>query len=435
MSAPALPVPTAIRASDTASAVATGAAGPVPPEERIALLDILRGFALFGILLVNFLPAGLPGDGMTWRVLDYLIEGSFYAQFALLFGIGFAVQLLRAGAAARRFVLRYLWRTAILFGIGVAHYVLLWGGDILHAYALLAVVLLVVHRAPRLLVLGLALLVLASQTWPERLPLERPALHRPNPELALDTQRARLEQAERRTELGQTFEVVASEGSYADVVAVRWAQFQVHLADIATRDGIPYGQALGLFLLGLWVGRGRVLEAPREHRRLLWGTFALTFVLGVLGAAVHSFGDLLIARGVLPEGAEPLSGRLYTPGNVALGLWYATSFTLLVMYSERWARWLSAFGWVGRAGLTNYLLQSAVMTTLLFGYGLGLEGTLTFWPRLGVMLVLFVAQALASRWWLQRFRFGPVEWLWRALTWGAAPAIRAAPPRSAVHGV
>jgi len=155
--------------------------GPVRPQERIQLLDVLRGFALFGILQVNW----PDWQGSLGRVLDYFVDDKMRTIYSLLFGIGFGIQLIRAQERGRPFVLRYAWRSLLLLIIGSSHFVFIWYGDIVRFYALMAFMLLFFARARPTVLVVAASLSLALDVTPN-VPGRsgRPLLTRSNPELA-----------------------------------------------------------------------------------------------------------------------------------------------------------------------------------------------------------------------------------------------------------
>ena len=179
-------LPTGIAATpDVPASTVSPKAGPVQPHERSLLVDVLRGFALLGILQANFQNT----SGALSDLIKFLVEGSFYTTFSFLFGLGFAIQLIRAEEAKRPFILRYVWRTVILLFIGVVHYVFFRSSEILIEYALCAGVLLLVRRWRPSLILALAAAYLVFSMSP-RIP-EGHAWTRINPE-QVEAERVRM---------------------------------------------------------------------------------------------------------------------------------------------------------------------------------------------------------------------------------------------------
>lgn len=410
-----------------------GSLAPVAPDQRIEAMDVLRGFALPGILLMNIEsfvgPFGLaltgldPALGGADRAMDALIyllvQGKFWTLFSLLFGMGFAVMMQRAEAAGRPFAALYLRRTLVLLAIGIAHGLLLWPGDILAFYALTALLLLVcfrrtpTHRLPRWgvslyllpmsLFLLLGLLVALAQTLPEAAA-----------GMAADAERARQDFF---LQVQQQREVYGS-GDYAAVTAQRAADFVQMLVYML----VMLPMALGMFLLGAWFLRSGAMAAPQRFASL----FARLRGFGLLGGLLLTAAGLALSPSLIPGEFSARIGAamwLSAAGGLLLCLAYM-AWVLRGLQSPRWAPRLAWLAPAGRMALSNYLVQSLVCTTLFYGYGFGLfEQLPRVWQPLFV-LALFAVQAVYSRWWLARFRFGPMEWLWRALTYLQWPPMR-----------
>jgi uncharacterized protein len=414
--------------------------GPVQPGERIELLDVLRGFALFGVLTANLLWAAtsfavtpqqmqaLPtraADTLATYLVCFFVDWKFYTLFSFLFGLGFYVQLSRAEAKGADGPRWYRRRLLVLYGIGVLHLLFVWYGDILNVYALLGVLLLACRRlSTRTLLVASALLILSSQTvvktWPVvkdavRGPARQPAAaasHQPHPEQPPTD--AHKKEAER-------FRVFTS-GRYADVVALHAREYVPGFW--GSGIGVMFALAIfGKFLLGFLAGRHRLLEAPEEHaaffrRLLVWG-----LPVGLVGNAVFMWHLWVERSEALPESSWPVLATLGIAdvGLVALAGVYVAGIALLFR-RPAWRRWLGLLAPVGRMALTNYLTHSLIYVALFYGYGPGpgLLGRVGATFCLLVAVLVFAAQIAFSRLWLSRFRFGPMEWLWRSLTYGVA---------------
>lgn len=397
---------------------------------RLEVVDALRGFALFGILLIHVVafnsPGGPPGLVFEGALLDRLavlfgllfVESKFFALFSFMFGLSFALQLLNAkerGADATRLFRR---RLLALLGFGVLHAALLWEGDILLVYALVGFVLLrfrdaapetLLKWARGLLLVPLALygLGFTALSVARTLPDIAPAV------ASLDASVAREFSAIRDDTIARQ-----QTASYLDLVGPRLESQLAALGLLATRTPT----ILAMFLLGLWVGRAGVVRNPEDHLPLLRRVRRLGWSVG-LGAGV------LVVLGVtfLPT----MSGLVVLFFNQALagptlGLGYAATFLLLARSPRVRAR-LGFLANVGRMALTNYLAQSLALTLVYYGYGLGLVGRLGEAAALLVAAAIFAVQIAASALWLRAFRFGPMEWVWRSLTYGQAqPLLRAA---------
>lgn len=372
------------------------------PRERIAAIDALRGFALFGILLVNMGLFAMPWvDGQAAAILfpgpadqaaswtiRFFAENKFVSLFAFLFGLSIWLQGERPEQAQRQRP-RLWW---LLF-FGLAHAVLIWSGDILVLYALLGLILLRLrHLSPRLLtwliLAGLALPVLAGA-------LSGPS-EAPEPVLS---------------DLGQMLLRVYQGGSYAEILLVRLLELLMIYLGLVVSAGAS--QVFALMLTGLLAGKLGLFRQIPQHlplfRRVLrWGL--------PIGAA----GSLLLT---VSEGSPLRYALGSVVGGTAMGLAYGAGLLLLTQQPS-WAaplRWLET---AGRMAFTNYLSQSIICTTLFYGYGLGLYGKVG--PTAGVLLtcLIFGFQLVASHLWLKHFRLGPFEWLWRSLASGQLQPLR-----------
>ena len=409
---------------------------PVPARERIETIDILRGFALFGVLVANMADYSWSGQPvvLTWTGLGdrtvvwfiaLLVEGKFFSLFSFLFGLGFALQMGRAEARGVRFFPLYRRRLLVLLLIGLAHSLFFWEGDILHVYAVLGFLLLLFRdRSPRTIVrwaiIALLIPVVFWATvgfhegqqgnWPEQ------------PEQVAE----RMAAAEQRfAEYQVTYGEMTTKR--VEMFFGRWTSRGFYVA------GVP--QYLVMFLLGLFAGRRRIFENLSAHlpfiRKVMWWGLGLGLVGGLgwaLMVVVHKevfdiqlWNQSQLSR--LPFPTALLGVALTTIHRPALSLFYASAIVLLAQRAA-WKKWLAPLAPVGRMALSNYLFQSLVFITLFYSYGLGLGGTVGP-ARLTVLSAfIFVLQILLSRWWLKRFRFGPAEWLWRTLTYGKLQPLR-----------
>lgn len=401
-----------------------------PTQSRLEHLDVLRGFALLGILLVNFefftrpLQAVVLGSGYELAGLDLVAhqairvlgEGKFYPLFSMLFGAGFALMLERARARQARFWGAYLRRLIVLFLFGLAHMLLVWSGDILLIYSLSAFVMILLFRNTPLrrlwkwaIVFWLLPVVLM---WMGAVSIE---VTRLDPETHADVMAGFEADREQAEEAVARAARIHAEGSYVENVEQRARDMQF-LLTVAPFWIPPF---LGFFLLGRWLIASGRLSEPEQHRAWLrrWRTLGLLAGLPLAAAAVWFTHDqdmmtptLQVATGI----------TLATIASVFVPLGYLSLVTL------GWRR-LAFLAPAGRMALTNYLLQSLFWTWVFCGYGLGLWGEVPRAGHLVLALAFFAVQVVLSRWWLDRFRFGPAEWLWRSLTyWQLQPMRRAA---------
>ncbi len=421
--------PTGIAPSDTPDVRASTAsreAGSVQPRERMQLLDVLRGFALLGMMQVNHENA----SGALANLIKFLAAGSFYTTFSFLFGLGFAIQLIRAEEAKRPFILRYLWRTVILLFIGVVHYVFVRTNDILVTYALFAPLLLLVRRWRPSLILALAAAWLVFSMSPPLAP-EWSLWTRINPEQV---------EVER---VGRQLSTATAEANppawcqipgLTDAYRAEVCRNAAHLCTLLT-EWVPtvqwwqrnsYTEALCLFLLGLYAGRRRILRDAAQHTRFLAWVAGVALVFGLAGNALDVFGEFFTGKGIaLPK---TLGGwRLaYSLGNIGLALFYLSSVTLLFTHWRLARRVLAPLAHVGRMALTNFFMQPIMFITVLGHHGFDIMSGIEGWYNQLLLNAFFVVQILYSHWWFQHFQIGPMEWAWRSLTWFRVQPMRIA---------
>ena len=406
--------------------------GPIIPQQRIANIDILRGFALLGILLVNMqlftgsfvgMIAGLnqPATALDqwarWLVV-FFAEGKFYSIFATLFGLGLALQYQRAETLGTRFGPLWLRRMAVLLLIGLVHAYLIWTGDILILYSLLGALLLLWRKArPRTLLIWALLLLLIpllinAALW-GLVTLGAQSMGQDAMSQALN------QQMDDFRRLAAESDLIYATGSYATVTALRVNEMNI----VYTTLPFMAPNVFAMMMLGLYAGKRRIFEDIPAHlpfiRRLwLWG-----LAIGVLGNFLYVyFGEQSARTTPSPQLMLSLVGQTF--GAPALAIFYMTSLTLLAQ-SDAWRRRLAPLSAVGRMALTNYLLQSITCTLIFYGYGLGLYGQMGAAGTVVLALAIYTVQVFFSNWWLRRLQFGPMEWLWRTLTYGRRQAMMA----------
>ncbi|MCS6831712.1 MAG: DUF418 domain-containing protein [Armatimonadota bacterium] len=404
---------------------------PIAPSERIPLLDILRGVAVFGILVVNmgvfkasampFIPARSGSEVDRWAdaLINFLFEGKFYPIFAFLFGLGLTLQMERLQARGLNPLPVMARRLLVLLLIGLIHAILIWSGDILFFYAIGGLVLLLFRRLQPRALLALALGVWALQLFCCGVPTSLFLAMQGVPEAEVGLREANQQFASGIQQMLSQAEKVYSQGGYLDAMQHRlWEWLQTILwAYLAL---LP--NALVMFWLGMYAGKGRLFENIQSSLAR-WRVVA--GVCLVAGAIVN----LLYARQLFtaPQQLElaPFLTALwlYLLGGPVLAVGYILLLSLWLRDGGRQARfaWLAA---VGRMALTNYLLQSVICTLLFYNYGLGLYGKVGVAAGFVLSCFIFAVQSLFSVWWLRRYRFGPVEWLWRTLTYGQKQPMR-----------
>ena len=409
---------------------------PVQQAERIQIVDILRGFALFGILLVNmaifsypFQSLVFPADpAMPWYdwaatwLIHFLGEGKFYALFSLLFGLGMFLLMERIEARGRRFAPFYMRRLLALLLIGIVHAFLIWPGDILIIYALLGFPLLLFRKAkPRTLLIWAVILIAIPLLFMAGA-IGLVALGSMTPEGA-----QQIEAAFAATKTGFLADI---DRSYAAYTGSNFLEITAQRAYDYLNMGLISIFVLGfnvlaLFLVGVWFGRRRIfadLEAHRPFFRklLVWG-----FTLGLIGNAIYATLIMSIPR---YDASVTLVIATVTQGIGAplLMLGYVSAICLLALRPP-WGRRLAVLAPVGQMALTNYLLESLIATMIFYGYGLALFGQVGAAWGIVLTVVIYLLLIPFSHWWMRRFLYGPAEWLWRSMTYWKWQPIRRRP--------
>ncbi len=395
------------------------------PKIRIKTVDALRGFALFGILLVHaaewFAAGPLPSfvfqshsqgiaNNIVQMIVGIFFSGKFYTFFSFLFGLSFALMLTRNTGSDRSFYLRFAWRLVILGLIGFLHH-LQWRGDILSIYAMLGFFMLPFSRLPQKVVLTAGVLLVLN-TPIRIINLYDFFMPKPAPPKTEQKKQAPPEQE------AETLYKELTEGSYWEVMASNYRGFKTKM-DFQFSSGRIY-VTLGFFLLGLYAGRRRVFQHLTEERSYFRKLTRLTG-FGVLG--LTAVGILLMvlfgSAQQPPKWAELAFWFLMDTQSAALTIFYIAGLTLLFQRAS-WQKIVSPLASVGKMALTSYILQTVFGTLIFMGYGLGLLGEIDVWQAALLAFPIFILQILFSRWWLSRFRYGPFEWLWRSLTYGQA---------------
>ncbi len=408
---------------------------PVGERERIPVIDILRGFALLGILLVNMgifsapfigsvigIPRGeTPLDRAAEFGIWWLATGKFYPLFSFLFGLGMSIQLARATERGANFTRRYARRLLVLLAFGLGHALLLWNGDILFIYALMGFLLMLFRNArPRTLLIwaavllalpfGLALLsAIAGGAFLTAMPADMGSMG------GFDLNRMFSDL------YAQTVQVY-SRGAWGQIFVWRAIEWIIVLIAFAFNSA---PQILGLFVLGLYAGKTGIFQNIEAHRRLFTLGARVALPLGLLSNALIAWlavnADSAFTSGQMAFAQAFLlvCGPLLTFGYL--------SVIVLAAQREGARRLLAPLGAAGRMALSNYLMQSVMCTTIFYSYGLGLFGQVGAAAGVVLSVVIWAVQLPISMIWLRFFQFGPMEWVWRALTYGKAPPMRRQP--------
>jgi len=421
----------------------------VPSSERLESMDVLRGFALLGILPINILSIALPGmtfmnpmisGGFTggnyalWWVSYLFFEEKMMTIFSMLFGAGLVLMTDRMQQSKRSPAAFFYRRAAILLVIGLAHAYLLWPGDILVSYALCGMLVYPLRKlAPWWLLLIGLLATLPS------LALSR------SEATALTFSRGAFQRVQAANQRGEAPTAVDSAvaGEWDDARKTFHPTSEELAQDLEDSRHDSYWQsaasrAQGAFFVEtnifattlLWVVSGRMLLGMALMQ---WGVFSASRSMrfyAMFALVGYGFGLPVVAWGAQQLVANNFD-VVYMHGGgtefnefgsllVALGHVGALSVLYKSGLSRRLMQCLAA---VGRMALSNYLMQTVICTTLFYGYGFGMRGSLDRIQLSAVVIAIWALQLSYSPLWLRSFRFGPFEWLWRSLTYGAAQRI------------
>ena len=383
-------------------------------KKRYIVLDALRGFAILGICLANFPefslwtfsdPSGWTiSDKVTRAIQTFLIDGKFYTLFSLLFGMGFSIQIDNAEGETRTFYRRMI----VLFLIGLCHLLFLWSGDILMLYAAMGMILPLFKRLPtrKILFAGGIFLVLPVVC-----------------EAILGT---RLSDP-----------LLAEQWRICALYGITEANFGTWLADITSYKGMlqflhqgavermwefvtsyRFFKVLGLFLIGYAAGRTRMFADLEKYRKLLKNILLYGLLLGIPVSFLYTWSSMA---------GEPLGpvvhSVFYLLSVYPMGFAYAAGFSLLFMRSPEGKGWL-LFARPGKVACTNYLMQSVLGVIIFYGIGFGLGGKVGLLGTEFIALGVYALEIIVSSLWVKYFRYGPVEWVWRMLTYGQRLPIR-----------
>lgn len=435
-------------------------ATPVGPTERIASLDVLRGVAVLGILLMNVVAFGLPlgayndptvaggSEGMSlaaWITTNMLFEGTFRTIFSLLFGAGVILFTTRAEhrcqsvRAADLYFRRNMW----LIAFGVVHaYLLLWIGEILYAYGVTALFLFVFRNveARKLLLLGLLVLsVLVPKRVFHARELEETQLKYMAAVVAYEDGEVLTQSHMDAFAAWRKIETLykPTPQDIQQEIELHQSDYLTNLAGLAPINVAVQGEwyyrwnfwdVLGVMLIGMALLKLNVLTAQRSA--LLYATMAL--IGYAVGIAINAWETKSIIDSQFDLMVFDENTLTYDLGRLAV----AAGHVGLVMLACKlqWVTWLRrSLAAVGRMALTNYIMQTVICGTLFSGFGWGLYGQLSRYQLYYVVFGIWLLQCVTSPLWLNFFQFGPLEWIWRCLTyWQIQPVLRAARPEPVV---
>ena len=399
-------------------------------KQRILLVDALRGFALFGIILAHiggwFIAGAMPSE--VWQkyqndlgstIVNYFdaifITGKFYTFFSFLFGVSFALQLLQKKESDKAFIPRFMWRLVILFIIGFVHHIH-WKGDILGIYAILGFFMLLFRNASdKILLIAILFFTLNVPSFIREVIAYNEVPEKPKTE---KEQKAENEKSER--ENAKSYYTL-KKGSYTEIVVQNFKDLKFK-ADFQWNSGRIF-VTFGFFLLGLLVGKRKIFEHLNENKKLIKKMMWWSIGVNIFIIAFFLTIDIAQLWDKMPKWFGMVGNFLFSLHSLLMTIFYITGLSLWLSktYMEKV---LINFSAIGKMALSNYLLQSAFGVLLFYGIGFGLAGDISPAWCYVIGIGIFIFQIIFSKWWLSKFIYGPMEWLWRSATYLKWQAIK-----------
>lgn len=427
--------------STAASEISPSFAAPVDLSARISAIDALRGFALLGILLMNIIAMGMYGAAYddptvtggstginlwTWAVMHVLAEGKMRCLFSMVFGASVLLLTSRLEAGGRSSADIYYRRTLWLLLFGVVHAYLLWLGDILYPYALLGLALYPFRKLPAkwLMTIGLVTVLLSSVAYiglgfktREMLEKGRAAV------LAADRGQKLTEKetdAKTQYERWRKFGRPTAEELKKDAEEWRGNPLKV-IGARAKLVSLFHGKAYyhpanwdiwSMMLIGMALLKMKVLTAERSMR--YYGMMAL---IGYgIGIPLNTYTASVIIKNNFDPVIHSFANSTYDVGRLSIALGHLGM--IMILCKGGWMKWLtSRLAAIGQMAFSNYIFHSIVTAFLFTGYGFKLYGTMQRYQVYYVVAAIWVVQLIVSPIWMGHFRFGPLEWCWRSLTY------------------
>ncbi len=379
---------------------------PTTLTNRIEALDLLRGFALLGILIANMLLFHSPsfyidpyqyftetGDLVAFKWITILVQGSFYPIFAFLFGYGLNMQYEKAIARNQPFAKMMSKRLLILLAFGLIHALFIWSGDVLFSYATLGFILLLFIRIPAKWLTTIAVILYTIPGILLYLLMK----------LMSNLEDSFSEDLTNQPQIEKALEVFGN-GSFAEIFsfrAVEWLVFGLSSTFLGLFIVLP------IILFGAAMSKVKVIERAHALKGKL-------MIVGVIGLII---GLWIKALPFIQSPSYENFQLQATFGGVFLAVGYASIFLVLTT-SEKFRSFFSPLGKAGRMSLTTYIMQSVIATLIFYGYGFGLYGQVSLWTGTVMAFGIFVLQVIFAEIWLAKFKMGPIEKLWRIGTYG-----------------
>ncbi len=399
---------------------------PVTKEDRIEFLDILRGIAILFIYAANiiyfsgyfFFPpeAHIPATNLlTDDFVDFtaftLIDGKFYSIFSLLFGIGCAIQFQNLNNNNKPFASFFRRRMFWLLMFGLIHLVFIWLGDILTLYALLGFVLVwFVNCTNRQLInWAIFLIFFPIANW---FVIHVANFNYPNYIFQLNINYVKhlgFQVTEWQGKEFSDFQAYLKNDNMVEFFKMNVGNTFIRIGNILL-EGRMF-KVLGIFLIGLWTGRKILTEDLLNNIKFLKKVALYGICIGLPVSSFRSYIEFFTNQDLFWSFLNTLS---YAFGTVPLAMGYTALLALMYKKGVKFLHW---FAPVGKTALSNYIFQTFISITLFYGIGFNLAGKFGITYIMGIALLVFALQIFMSSWWLKHFRFGPLEWVWRQLTY------------------
>jgi uncharacterized protein len=387
---------------------------PIKPQNRIVQIDILRGFALFGVLVVNvfgynssfFDFSGFYSqfeDSLNSTVFNLVVNyGSdkFIGLFSLLFGVGFAMMYEKYKDQDSSFTNLYFRRLIILIGFGIAHILFFWAGDILFSYGLLGMILLFTRKiSVRLLTIFSVFFYFFPVLY-----IAMNAIFPALPDALSSTSKISLDIVKETN----------ANGSFAEIFNLRLLEYS-SFRNINLIYYFP--KVLGLFFAGYIFHKQQLLNKINKNRRK-------SFIIGVsfivTGILLNTF-SFEIVNLIADAKTNPYTTTIYMGIFEITNVFLISSYLVLILVGSKTAffgKLLSPLKYIGRMSLTNYLTYTLVFTTIMYSYGFGLFGSFTPIELVICAFMFFLIQIMYCKIYLKKYQYGPMEWLWRKMMYG-----------------
>ncbi len=376
---------------------------PIQQKERVVIVDVLRGFALFGVLLGNF--SGMLSNDVPETIIksistpfDYFldalhsifIQNKFMTLFSILFGYGFGVIMERVAKKNLNTTTFFLRRMFWLFVFGCIH-LAFWAGDILHVYALAGIFLLLCRRESDKRIFIWSLILMFVLPFFVRI-YQQYMSYSPNYDSLIESFYNTIKYETTKDV------VILNYSSYPKLWIYNWVDL---------RDGF---ETLGRFLFGYFILRKQILVRLNEYKPHIKQVWKLSFAGTIIYVALWLFNNNHVIN------ARLVMYPLLKLGAFATTLFYST--TIILLFDKNViSKLMKAFSYLGRMTLTNYLMQTCVYIIIFYNIGFGLLGEWSLTIIWLASILLYFLQIIFSSWWLANFMYGPVEWIWRQLTY------------------